>query len=558
MLNHFEAHRRFYNRSIMGYLDLIDRDKNSPYYGTIPNCWSLINEGSYYFVPPIVIVEGYYTQGSPIYRNQEYLELACESIESAQRFIHEDGSMDMKTTNFHDPAFVAFTVRDSLGPMAAILDLHSKHTPTEERLSALCLSTLKKLSNALKHLGFHTANHRWLISSALAFVYRYLHDDEALETLNRFLSEGIDCDEFGEYTERSAGTYNMVCDEAFFNMGEVLGDQSFFDMPYRNLKLMHSFFEPDGTVFTDNSLRQDHGKRHISDEYYHFYLGMAIVRRDGEFAYYADRMLKNILAEEVKNENFGGITMRLMNWALMHPEWEAIQAEVEPVKPTRERSIFLEKSGLVRLYHENTTLSIIKSHRENFLKFQFGDTFFYLRCASSFFGQPHSQFRAAELVKDGESYVLSSEEHAGYRSQFDEPPETSDYHLMDHSKRHMINVQTLKTEIRITPKGRGFSLDLLTSGTPQVPNKLDILLPAKGRFESDSLFTDAKEGLDLLLMSDCSVFYTYKTRLKISCPKSRHYYFKDMRGSEPVPDNYFVLTVTGYSEEPMHFEFSLD
>ena len=558
MLNHIEAHRRFYNRCVMGYLDQIVRDRNSPYFGTIENYWSFINEGSYYFTPPMVIVEGYYTEGSPIYRNDEYLDLATDCILSAHRFIHEDGSMDMKTTNFHDPAFVAFSVRDSLGPIIAIVDIHTRHTKAEDRLYEVACRTLGMLSNALKHLGFHTANHRWLISSALAYVYRYLGDEEALEVLERFLSEGIDCDEYGEYTERSSGTYNMVCDEAFFNMADVLGRPELFEPPYRNLKLMYSFLEPDGTVFTDSSLRQDHGKRHVLDEYYHFYLGMALVKRDGEFAYFADKMLKVLLAEELKNENFGGITMRLLFWYLVHPEWEALQAEITPVKPTREQSIYLKNSGLARIYNGNTTLSVIKSHRENFLKFQFGDTFFYLRCASSFFGQPHSQFRASELVKDGDSYVLSSEEQAGYRSQFDTPPETSDYHLMDHSKRHMINVQTLHTSIRITPKGRGFTLDLLTSGTPEVPNKIDILLPVKGRFESDSVLTDAKAGSDLLLMGKCRMFYNNMTILKIDCPKSRHYYFRDMRGTEPVPDTYFTLTVTGYSEQPMHFEFTLD
>ncbi|MBO4216380.1 MAG: hypothetical protein J5940_00390 [Clostridia bacterium] len=91
-----------------------------------------------------------------------------------------------------------------------------------------------------------------------------------------------------------------------------------------------------------------------------------------------------------------------------------------------------------------------------------------------------------------------------------------------------------------------------------MPNKLDILLPGKGRFESSGIFTDAKAGENFLLMEKCRIFYHNKLKLNIECPKSRHYYFKDMRGSEPVPDNYFVLSVTGYSEEPMHFEFYLD
>ncbi len=558
MLDHLDACKRFYNRSILGYIDLIDRDKNSPFYGTIPNCWNNLNEGSYYFTTLIVLVQGYYLTGSPLYRKKEYMDLAYETLVSLQRFIHEDGSMDMKTTNFHDPAFVAFSVRDSLGPLVAIMDKYTLHTEEEDRMFALACETLRKLSNPIKHLGFHTANHRWLISCALSYVYKYLKDDEALEVINRFLSEGIDCDENGEYTERSSGTYNMVCDEAFYVLGDVLGDPSFFEPVCRNLRLMHSFFEPDETIFTDSSLRQDHGKRHIMDEYYHFFLVMALVKHDGEFAYYADRIFRHTLGNEMKTDNFGGIDLSLLNWYLLHPEWEDIQADITPVKPTRDRNIFLEKSGLARIYCENTTLSVIKSHRENFLKFQFGDTFFYLRCASSFFGQPHSQFRAAELKRDGDSFVLSSEEQAGYRSQFDTPPETSDYHLMDHSKRHLINVHTLDTNIRITPKGRGFSMDVMSSGTPDVPIKIDILLPAKGRFESEGVFTEAKAGFDLLLRGDCRMVYNQMTSLYIKCPKSEHYYYREMRGTDPVPDEYFTLTVTGYSYKPMHFEFYID
>ena len=122
----------------------------------------------------------------------------------------------------------------------------------------------------------------------------------------------------------------------------------------------------------------------------------------------------------------------------------------------------------------------------------------------------------------------------------------------------MINVQDLKTEIRVTPESRGFSLDVLSSGTPEVPIKIDILLPEKGRFESESLFTDVKAGCDFLLRGDCRIFYNNLTALNIKCPKSKHYYFKNMRGTEPISDNYFVLTATGFSEEPMHFDIYLD
>ena len=100
---------------------------------------------------------------------------------------------------------------------------------------------MERMGNAMATLGFHTPNHRWIISSGLALVYHFTKNPKFKETIDKFLMEGIDCDECGEYTERSTGSYNCCCDYSFCVMAEFLEDDSFYDPVRRNLNLMYKY-----------------------------------------------------------------------------------------------------------------------------------------------------------------------------------------------------------------------------------------------------------------------------------------------------------------------------
>lgn len=79
-------------------------------------------------------------------------------------------------------------------------------------------------------------------------------------------------EEDGEYAERSTGNYNAVVNNAMMALYEETGDSRFLDFVERNLQMMLHYIDPDDTIFTQNSTRQDKGKQDYADKYFYQYL----------------------------------------------------------------------------------------------------------------------------------------------------------------------------------------------------------------------------------------------------------------------------------------------
>lgn len=127
--------------------------------------------------------------------------------------------------------------------------------------------------------GFHTPNHRWTIAAALmqgANLFR--EEEDFAESLRaraaQYLAEGIDGDEDGEYAERSSGNYNAVVNNSMLALWQETGDDAYLGYVRRNLQMMLTYIDPDGLVFTQNSTRQDLGRRDRPDRYFYQYLAV--------------------------------------------------------------------------------------------------------------------------------------------------------------------------------------------------------------------------------------------------------------------------------------------
>ncbi len=85
------------------------------------------------------------------------------------------------------------------------------------------------------------------------------------------------------------------------NLYEMTKNKEYLSYPERNLHMMELYFEPDGTIFTQNSTRQDRGKKVWPDLYFHQYLYMATrgnvtgEHRD-EFLRAAHQIIKSCIA----------------------------------------------------------------------------------------------------------------------------------------------------------------------------------------------------------------------------------------------------------------------
>ena len=129
-------------------------------------------------------------------------------------------------------------------------------------------SILVNGGKAIIYGGFHTPNLRWAIASTLMMLYRLTSDESMKKGAEKFLIEGCDCNEDGEYAERSAGGNNLVNNNAMIMLAMATADDSWYEPVKRNLTMMLHYIEPDGSIFTNNSTTQDRGTRIFPTGYY--------------------------------------------------------------------------------------------------------------------------------------------------------------------------------------------------------------------------------------------------------------------------------------------------
>ena len=206
-----------------------------------------------------VFLAAYYSPQSRYYGQAFLLERALAAIDHVLLNMHEDGTLDLLETNFHDATANAFCTQ-VLGYTHRLIKQFSRHTPIEDTIQEKILLFLKNSARAMLTGGFHTPNHRWVTASALALCYKELGDEACRALMQEYLDEGIDNDEEGEYTERSVAIYDIACDQSLLIILREMDMPALIEPVLRNLEKLPYYIEPDGTIATLNSRRQDFGK----------------------------------------------------------------------------------------------------------------------------------------------------------------------------------------------------------------------------------------------------------------------------------------------------------
>ncbi|MBR4234447.1 MAG: hypothetical protein IKR85_00110 [Clostridia bacterium] len=526
------------------------RDKMSPYYGCFGS-----SGGSYGVYSgsdgAAQLISAYSTPGCALENSTECLEGALAALRFALKYVHSDGTTDLLVTNFHDASENAFIV-SLFAPAYLRLRLHGIHTNAERELDSLCFDFTDRLAQGMLAGGFHTPNHRWIQSAALAFCYKLTGRRECLARIEQFLSEGIDCDENGEYTERSTGVYNHVCNRAFIDLAFLLDRPEFLEYVRRNLKHSLTFFEPDDTVNTMNSTRQDFGQKPDTAVYYSELLYMAMRDRDAEFAWEANRMLERFIAKDKLSYAlpcalYGYYTYNLLN----------AETADAPCITERETAKSYEKlyapSGIMRKRNGDFSLTLVKEHAD-FAKLMYKNHTVYLRLAASFFAK--GQFAAQTLEKTEDGYIMSFEQLWGYKQPLETPPATSDWRRMDHSLRKDVMMQLLRYEVSVRPLETGVDLVIKAYGTDFVPLKLEILTQP-GTFVSESVLMHTRAGDYIFLKGDTAKWiYAGRDALLVKGGFHSHYTGESMRGTLGADGGCCTIALTG--ETPLEKRVTLE
>src|SRR5690606_1361589 len=225
----------------------------------------------------------YHTTTSQYHRSIP-LRIAIESaVDCLLEIQHEDGTIDLFSTNFHSTPDTAFIVNDLVPTYKMMQGMEREGEGLADLLDKM-RSFLIRAGESLLEGGIHTANHRWVVSAALARLWSIDPRQEYLDRMEEWLAEGIDQDNDGQYHERSVSIYSPICDNMFLAIANILNRDRLYDVVRKNLEMTLYYILPGGEVLTEASDRQDKSVYGDVSRYYLAYRYFAIADNNGQFS----------------------------------------------------------------------------------------------------------------------------------------------------------------------------------------------------------------------------------------------------------------------------------
>ncbi|MCP2329479.1 hypothetical protein HDA40_007986 [Hamadaea flava] len=326
--------------------------------------------------------------------------------------------------NVDSPPDSAFSVND-LADIALMLRLDgtplAAAAPEAEREVAGELEAmLTVITPALLTGGVHTPNHRWELSAALARLHRLWPLTALAARVEQWLAEGVDLDDSGLYSERSANYAAHVSNPSLLVIGEVFGRTELLDAVERNLDATLDLLLPDGSVETILSRRQDQRFPMRLSAYLLPLREIARIRKRPDLAWAAQLALTQGLPSP-------GDAATLL---VLNPD---IALELPPAEaPARRRRGVFPAAGLV-VDHRPAVTSVVfggsdhprqqrirsgLANSPTFLRLYAGAAVLdSVRLSRTFFGL--GPFRADGLTLDGDTVTLAETVSAAYYQPLD-------------------------------------------------------------------------------------------------------------------------------------------
>lgn len=471
----------------------------------------------------------------------EPLEHAAGYLLKAQ---HQDGTIDLVTTNFHSPPDTAFMV-EIIGSVAAVL--HRTAWPAHDRLRNALDTFIRRAGEALITGGVHTPNHRWVVCAALARVHERFTDPRYVARVDQWLAEGIDLDPDGQYTEKSTSVYSPVVDRALLTVARLLDRPALREPVRKNLEMTLYYVHPDGEVVTEASRRQDKYRRGSMGRYYYSYRTMALLDRDGRFAAMA-RQIERTAGDQLAGE------------LLSFLEEPALGADLPPDAPlpTDYAKVF-SHSQLARIRRGDVSGTVLAGNPTLFSLRKGGAALEAVRWASAFFGKGQFVGEALE-VREG-SYQLRQHLEGPYFQPLSAEQIRGGEHVRmapngtlaadSRAARARSNIQRLEGAARIIEKAGRFRLEFDLAGTDGVPVAIELAFRHGGRLEGVAPVAGVENAY---LLKEGRGRYTADGHTIEFGPGRADHAWTQLRGALPKWDGQSVY-LTGYT--PFRFDLEI-
>ena len=487
----------------------------------------------------------YFHEDSCFYKSKELYQAVDLALDFIARTQREDGSFDYPSCNFKSAADTSFCFKRLI---AAYRLLVKYGNPADEAITVLkekYLTIMHKALDVIREGGFHTPNHRWGITAALLQGSNLFATEKefAAGLKNRaeqYLAEGIDGDEDGEYAERSTGNYNAVVNNAMMAMYQETGNEAFLGYVERNLSMMLTYMDPDDTIFTQNSTRQDQGKLEYADKYFYQYLYMCSRERNPAFDGAAHKIIKD-------NMERGDLAPDCLHIVMNHDEMMGYHFEEYGF--LEEYRKFFRHAGVLRVRKPSYTYTVLNG-KSAFLYFKSKGTTLCVKIGESCCDIRNFIPQTIEELPDG--CRLEAEAQSWYYLPFKEKQDTSDWWKMDQSKREKLISSRLKTTLEIREKEQGLELNLKAEGLDRLPLRLEICIPAGVSIEHPAFALEAGAGESMILKDGYLEIHDGLTTVEIG-PGFGEHSFKGHYSGEEINSAGYTVYANGYTPLEKHF-----
>jgi len=488
----------------------------------------------------------YYSPQSRYHGQSALLDAAASALRHINRNTHADGTLDLLETNYHDATANAFAVQ-VLAYTYRMMQKLSQHTPTENTIEAYMLAFIEKSARAMLGGGFHTPNHRWVTASALALCCKALGNDACRALMQEYLDEGIDNDEEGEYTERSVGIYDIACDQSLLILLREMDMSALMEPVLRNLEKLPYYIEPDGTVATLNSRRQDFGKKLYPYPYLLNCLFALHAPHDGADTrfhrvmgltkYLYDQYCRQEETVLLPPDAGQFVTQFLLNPALAECQYPSV-----PIITGYQKLFPL--AG-VAFRSGKAALTLVRE-RPVFCKLQIGDLTLMLRAASSFFAV--GQLISTDIEPIANGWRLRRQSEAGYMRPLGTRAGTTVWADIPREKREWVMMQSLIWTLDVLVFEEKIELKMTVDGCKRLPWKLEFILSPDGRLKTEDGAFSTGAGNTAILSHGFSYQLGGDT-LKVDGGKKAHVYTESMRNSLPKESKAFTVYHTGFAPD---------
>lgn len=430
----------------------------------------------------------YFDPDSPRRDEEALWPRLTQAVDALAAFQHNDGLIDLWESNFHSPPDAAFMV-DELVPLYEVLRDHAEPSERLSELLGRLEGVIVAACEGIARGGVHTPNHRWKVASALTLADRLWPHESWRTEAQGYLDEGIDIDADGEFTERSTGGYNYVCDRALILIGRTLGRDEYLDCADRNLEHMLYLLHPDGTLVTNYSLRQDRDQAAGIERHLLLYWYRSLMRGDGRF----------LSAGELGLRRMGDGRRRLAHLAkwlrYFREAGERPVPAAEPLPADYERRF--DGVGVLRRRSGTQSLTLMAGSAD-VLAIRFGaGPEVGLRIAAGF--APYGQFRAEGIDGAGRRYSLRSHHRCEYYGPGPDTLPGGDWRSREGFKRRVFVSTELTMSLEVACEDDALSLRLRTEGCSRVPIEVALVIRlAEGIEPTGEVETDEATGKGFL------------------------------------------------------------